>query len=198
MPGLSGLRLTKFMSKKAGVIGPTNLEKLSKITGKPTEFFLDRTGKIGKILAEANYELWVNSDEGLTFNTAKLYKGNKGKKLVILFPSEGAPWPKDHVRPHKDLADQIENTKNWFWSNYNVVSVPDICVCVGLSAGTLSELAYIKWNCQLERGNLKKLFAVRELLREGKLPPEIEQDIKEVLVYVDKVENLQQKLKEIN
>ena len=80
-------------------------------------------------------------------------------------------------------------------TNYNVVAIPDICICVGLSAGTLSELAYIKWDHQLKCGNLKRLIAIKELLRNRKLLPEIEVDIKKVLTYINKVEELKQILK---
>jgi len=73
--------------------------------------------------------------------------------------------------------------------------MPDVCICAGLSAGTLSELAYIKWNYKLKRGKLKKLIAVKELLRDGKLPPEIEVDVKKILVYSKKVEELKKLLK---
>jgi hypothetical protein len=42
---------------------------------------------------------------------------------------------------------------------------------------------------------MKKLIAMRELLRDGKLPPEIEVDIKKILIYVNRVEELRQILK---
>jgi hypothetical protein len=53
----------------------------------------------------------------------------------------------------------------------------------------------IKWNCQLKCGRLKKLIAIKELLRENKLPPEIEFDIKEILKYIEKAEDLKDHLK---
>lgn len=182
---------------KVGIIGPTDIKKLSKITKKPTKFFLERAKKIGEILAFFDIELWINSDRGMAINIAKFYKKQKGKKVVILYPTKPQPWPKKHARPYLKYADKIEKELNWFWVNYNVVSLPEICICVGLSAGTLSELAYIKWNCQLKRGKLKKLIAIRELLREEQLPPEIEFNVKEILIYLKKVEELKVFLEKI-
>lgn len=186
------------MTLKIGVIGPTNLQKLSKLTKKPVRFFLGKAEKIGKLLAEAKCELWVNSDKGMAASIATSYKKNKGKKLVVLYPGKAEPWPNKHARPYKKYADKLKKEPNWFWSNYNVTAIPDFCICVGLSAGTLSELAYIKWNYQLKRGNLKKLIAIKELLRGKRLPPEIEEDIKEKIIYVNRTEELKKILEELS
>jgi hypothetical protein len=178
------------MGLKVGIIGPTNLQKLSKLTKKPVRFFLGRAQKMGKLLAEAGCEIWVNSDKGMAEKIARAYKKSGGKKLVILYPRKGEPWPNEHAKPYIKYADEIRKEPNWFWTNYNVTALPDVGVCAGLSAGTLSELAYIKWNYKLKRGNLKKLIAIREFLRGRKLPPEIEVDIKKILVYIKTVEEL--------
>lgn len=183
------------MALKIGIIGPSNLEKISKLTAKPVEFFIQRAGEIGGIIAKAGCDLWINADAGMTILIAKAYKENQGENLTILFPVKGEPWPLDHIHEFKRYADHIKEEPNWFWANYNVVSQPDLCLCVGLSAGTLSELAYIKWDHKLKCGRLKKLLAIRELLRGGSLPPEIEVDIKEKLVYLDTTKDLELFLK---
>lgn len=182
------------MSLKIGIIGPTNIQKLSELTLKPVDFFLRKAEKIGKILAENGAELWINGDKGMLVGIARAYRKNNGKKLVILWPQRPEPWPSEHTRPYIKYADEIRKEPNWFWSNYNVVALPDICICVGLSAGALSELAYIKWNYQFKIGNLKKLIAIKELLRGGKLPPEIEFDIKGIITYINQVEELKKVL----
>lgn len=175
---------------KVGVIGPTNIRKLNQLTQQPIGFLLERARTIGKILAEADSELWVNSDQGMLIGVTRGYKESAGKKVVLLYPDKGEPWPKQHTTPYIRYADELRKEENWFWSNYNVTALPDLCICVGRSAGTSSELAYIKWNHQFKRGNLKRLVAVRELLIDGMLPPEIEIDIKDIVQYVEKAEDL--------
>jgi len=175
---------------KVGVIGPTNIRKLNQLTGLPVRFLQERARTVGKILAETDCDLWINSDQGMLVGVARGYKESDGKKVVLLYPDKGEPWPKQHSTPYMRYADELRKEENWFWSNYNVIALPDICVCVGRSAGASSELAYIKWDHQFKRGNLKKLVAVRELLIDGILPPEIEVDIRDKVQYIDKAEDL--------
>jgi len=185
------------MCVKVGLIGPTNLLKLSKLTKKPVKFFLKKAEEIGKILAEAGCELWINSDKGMAERVARSYKKNNGKKLVILFPVKGEPWPHKHAKAYIKNADFLKKEPNWFWTNYDVVTLPDFCLCLGLSSGTFSELAYIKWNCQFGRGKLKRLIVMKELLREKKIPAEIETDVKKILIYLEKTEELKPLLKKL-
>jgi len=173
-----------------GIIGPTNIQKFSKLMGRSQNFLLERGKLIGKILAKKNCELWVNSDKGMLVAVARAYKNSGGRKCVVLYPDKGEPWPKEHATPYIRYADELRKEPNWFWSNYNVVTLPDICICVGPSAGTLSELAYIKWNYQFKCGNLKRLVGIKELLRGETMPPEIEEETKEIIHYLEKVEDL--------
>ena len=69
------------MALKVGIIGPTNIKKLSRLTKKPAGFFLQKAKEIGKLLAEIGCELWVNSDKGMANIIARSYKKNGGKKI---------------------------------------------------------------------------------------------------------------------
>lgn len=180
---------------KVGIIGPTNMGKLVHLTRKSLGFFLGRAEVIGRAIAQAGCELWVNSDGGMIHYIARAYHRHGGKRLVMLYPKKGEPWPNAHTKIRLKQADILSPQKNWFWANYAVVTVPDICICVGLSAGTLSELAYMKWNCQFSQGNLKRLVAIQELMRGGRLPLEIEVEVRHILSYLKKAEGLARILK---
>lgn len=186
------------MKLKVGIIGPTNMKKLSKLTGKSKDFLLSKAEAIGKILAAHGCEVWVNSDGGMVSGVARAYKKAGGRELVMLYPKKGEPWPNKHAKPHIQHADKVSAQPNWFWANYQVVTAPDVCLCVGLSAGTLSELAYMKWNRQFHRGRLQHLIVLEELVRGKKIPPEIEVEVKDMLLYckgVDQLAPLLSKLK---
>ncbi len=145
---------------------------------------------IGKILVSSQCELWVNSDGGMVSGVAKAYKKAGGKRLVMLYPKKGEPWPNKHAQPHIQHADKVRALPNWFWTNYQVVTSPDICLCVGLSAGTLSELAYMKWNRQFNQGRVKHLVVLQELVRDKRIPPEIEVELKGILLYLKNTREL--------
>ncbi|MDP4007192.1 MAG: hypothetical protein Q8P55_01165 [bacterium] len=183
------------MTLKVGIIGPTNMKKLSKLTGKSEDFFLKKAEEIGLVLASKGCEVWVNSDGGMVSAVAHAYKKAGGKKLVMLYPTKGEPWPNKHAKPHLKHADKLQKLPNWFWTNYQVVSAPDVCICVGLSSGTLSELAYVKWNRQFNRGHLKHLVVMQDLVRGRRIPPEIEVEVKDILLYCKNMEELKTALK---
>lgn len=181
--------------KTVGIIGPTDLGKLSFLLAKPREFLLEKAAQVGKLLAENNCELLVNAEDGsLLFWVAKAYKEHGGKKLIILTPRRGSPWPIAETSAHRAIADEVVEVADWFRANHAVVSRPSLVVCMGLSAGTFSELAYIKWDDQFHRGNLKKLVVIQELIREKELPPELAINIAPLVEYINVVEELDQVL----
>ena len=181
-----------------GVIGPTDMSLQAQLVNSSQKVLAERGALVGRILAEAGEEVWMNADGGMLEVVAESYKQHGGKKLVMLLPSEESDdWPIQHAEPYAELADELRRPRNWRDANLEVVSEPEVCVCVGLSAGTMSELSYIRWNIELrEKSNLKVLIAVRELLRGRELPPEYESVLAPVLRYVQTVEELRPVLKE--
>jgi len=86
----------------------------------------------------------------------------------------------------QEMAVSIEETHpliKFLSENYNVISLPDICVCVGLSPGAFSELAYINWDQRLKCGNLKKLIGITDLLSYNKFPHEFEYELGNFIFY---------------
>lgn len=182
-----------------GVIGPTDLQKFCVLLEKPAEELLERAAQVGKALAESPVvdELWVNPDGGMIGAVAHAYKDFGGKRLVVLVPRRAIPWPLAHVRPYTRIADEVRRTATWFTANHEVVTMPHVCVCVGLSSGTLSELAYIKWDAQFSQGNLRRLIAIRELLRDGVMPPEIYPNIAHIVQFLERAEELRDALERL-
>ncbi len=169
---------------KVGVIGPTDITTLAILLGKKKKWVSGTAAQVGAAIAQAGHELWVNSDGGMLAAVASAYKAAGGKKLVLLIPRGANPWPNDHAQAHTRIADEVRELDSWFATNYAVVSEVDICVCVGLSAGTYTELGYVKWDEEFQRGTLKRLLVVRDLVRGHKLPPEFSMKLGPVLRYV--------------
>lgn len=59
---------------KTGLIGPNNIQKLSKLTKKPVNFFIKRARKIGKLLTGFHCGVWINSGKGMVNTLALTYK----------------------------------------------------------------------------------------------------------------------------
>lgn len=176
---------------RIGLIGPTDLGTLAEFIQMPVETIEQKAAQIGKIVAKSGHELWVNiEDKGVLLAAARAYKQRGGRKLVVLSPQRGEPWPLVEGREMKALADEILPTENWFFANYWVVSRVDVVICAGQSPGTLGELKDLTWDTKLDTGVLRTLVAIKELLRGKKLVPEIEQANKDKLVYIDTVGEL--------
>lgn len=181
---------------RVGLIGPTDIGMLAQFVGRSTVFLEARGALVGQIFAETDKELWVNADGGMLYAVAKSYKEHGGRHLVMLLPSDDADdWPIEHARPFAVLGDEVRRPYNWAAANREVVSIPELVVCVGMSSGTSSELALasIRWNINLLKDdpeNVRRLIAVRELLRDRRLIPEHEYVLSRVLEYVDTVEEL--------
>ena len=182
---------------RIGVIGPTDLEKLGRLLNQPLEFLLERAALVGKLIAGSGAEMWVNGDGGMLTAVARAYKENAGNRLVILYPIRPDPWPIAHTEPYVGLADTVVRTSTWFDANYIVVSETDICVCVGLSTGTLSEIAYINWDDMFQTSALKRLVMLQELMRLKRLFPEIGLNPDKVR-YIAHVEDLVKVLEEVD
>lgn len=181
---------------RVGIIGPTDVSTLSMFLGMKKEDVLSKAARVGEEIAKAGHELWVNPDGGMLAAVAEAYKAAGGKNHILLFPADQDPWPNEHARPYRDTADDVQERPDWFRTNHAVVSEVDICICVGFSAGTFTELGYVKWDEEFHRGRLRRLVVVRELARGGRLPPEYSAKFRDILRYVDTVEGLPPLLRE--
>lgn len=169
---------------------------LSMFLGMKKEDVISKAARVGEEIAKAGHELWVNPDGGMLAAVAEAYKAAGGRRHVVLFPSDQDPWPNEQVQPYRNTADDVQERPDWFHTNYAVVSEVDVCVCVGLSAGTFTELGYVKWDEEFHRGHLRRLVVVRELVRGGSLPPEYSAKFRDILRYVNTVEELPPVLRE--
>ncbi|MBI2577694.1 MAG: hypothetical protein HYV77_02520 [Candidatus Wildermuthbacteria bacterium] len=165
-----------------GLIGPTDIEATGRHLEVPPEFLLEHAQKVGRAIAAVtrrySIELWFNSDRGMLLEVARAFKeairGDTTRgKLVMIAPRNPYPWPADHAWDYIGEADEVEWVSDWFQANYQVVSRPRVCVVVGLSGGTGTEIGYAGWDARFGTGNLELLVVIRELVRGGNLPPEL-------------------------
>lgn len=179
---------------KVALIGPTNMQKLSTIIGKSVADVESLARDVGKVLAQSKCQLVVGFNySGMIKLVGDEYKKD-GSKLEMLYTENNADWDTDIYKKHLQDADIKTKKASWHDLLLSLVSDVDVVLCAGLSAGVLGELAYMKWNFQESKGNVKKLIGVKELLRNGEFPPEIQYDLNKMIV-ISSVKELDKILK---
>ena len=181
---------------KASILGPTNMKKFSNIIGKSVNEIENIAKNIGKILADNKIQLVTMFNySGMLKVICDVYK-EKGGKLEILYTENDYDWDTDIYMDNLKEADIKTKKDSWHDLLLSLVKEVDIVICAGLSAGGLTELGYMKWNFQENKGNAKALIGIKELLRNGELPPEISYDLGNVVSVVS-IKELDKTLKKV-
>lgn len=157
---------------KISIIGPTNVENLSKTTGLSVTQITDIAESIGRRFAEVGIELITMFNyRGMLKLVGDSYVKHGGK-LTMLYTDNDQDW---ETKPYMDnikYSDNPVRTKDWHDLLLTLVTNTDVVLCLGLSSGVFTEMGYINWNFQEKKG-AKALIGVRELIRGGEFPIEI-------------------------
>ncbi|MBI2583028.1 MAG: hypothetical protein HYW25_00015 [Candidatus Aenigmarchaeota archaeon] len=167
---------------KVSLLGPTNMEKFSRIVGKSPEEIRPLAEETGKIIAESKCNLIVVFNySGMLKLVGDSYKKHGGK-LEMLYTENDHDWETDIYMKHLKEADVKTKAESWHDMLLRLVKASDLAICAGLSAGVLAELGYMKWNYQEGKGKVKALIGIMEFLRGEKFPPEISFDMEKLIV----------------
>jgi len=164
------------------VIGPTDLKGTARVVGITEDEFIRSAQETGKLLAELGHVLVVVPDQGVATVTAETYKKNGGRKVVGIIPKLDRDLPWEHLHP--DLCDEIIENIDWYRTLAEIGKISDIIICLGLSCGSISEIAWTKWF-------KRRIVVVRNLI--SGFPPEIAKDVD--IKFVNKVDQLWSELK---
>ena len=136
------------------------MEKFCRLTGLTREQAGEKAAAVGTAIAGAGHELRVVFNYGGMLKLVGDAYKEAGGELSMIATRNDYDWDVEHYL--EDLA----------------------VVCAGLSSGVLVELGYMKWNVQDERGKVKRIILVEDLLRDGRLPPEIGENLAGLAVTV--------------
>jgi hypothetical protein len=169
---------------KVSILGPTNMKKFSKIMELPEEDIESKARVIGRILAKHDCEVYITFNyEGMAKLIGDAYKQNNGKLKMLFTKDESWIHTEKLLENLKEAEETIEYA-DWHEITAHIVSDSDVVICCGLSAGVFLELGYMKYNVQFEKGKIKSLICIPELIRDGKLPPELEVELDKILDVV--------------
>ncbi len=144
---------------KIGIIGPNTIK--NEIEERKALLF-----EFAKIISKFNKEIVLTPDKGslLEFFGNK-YKEFGGKKIWIVAPM------KDDAEKYVNLGlGEVIDCETWNKQPSKFSEETDLFICVGYSAGVLSEIGASKYF------NPKKILIIKDFIK-SELPPEINQSM---------------------
>ncbi len=164
---------------KIAVIGPSNIERVAAAAGISAEIIKGKAAEAGRLLAARGHELVVVPDQGVAVITAEAYRDSGGKRILGLIPTSGfaAGGATSRVQRNSQLCDKTYRDLSWHEQHSRIVELADVLLCLGLSCGTICEIAWTKWTKKVP------VFVLRGL--GSRVPPEIE--VETDVRYIDHI-----------
>jgi predicted Rossmann-fold nucleotide-binding protein len=130
-----------------GLIGPTNLQRISTASGIPEAHYRDTAYAAGRVIAQSGAALAVVPDRGVAVLGMQGYRDAEGPWIVGLTPSGG---PSESVATancfsNATQCNEIVSGFTWHHQHARICEMCALLICVGLSCGTLAEIAWTKW-----------------------------------------------------
>ena len=132
---------------KVGVIGPTNVARVSQATGIHAQVYEHTAWWVGAQLARLGTALVVVPDRGVARHAMTGYRSAGGPWVIGLTPVGGEcdPEARSILRTGGSECDEIISDLTWYEQHPRFCQVSDLMICVGLSCGTAAEIAWTKW-----------------------------------------------------
>jgi hypothetical protein len=132
---------------KVGVIGPTNVAWVSHASGIHAQVYEHTAWWVGNQLARLGSALVVVPDRGVARHAMTGYRAAGGPWIIGLVPAGGECDPEARSMLHSGgtECDEIISDLTWYEQHPRFCQVSDLMICVGLSCGTLAEIAWTKW-----------------------------------------------------
>ncbi len=132
---------------RIGVIGPTDIDITSTAAGLDPEVCKRVAREAGQSLARNGFEVVVVPDRGVGLLAAEAYRSAGGRRLVGIIPRGGTSGQEatSCCDQHRQLCHEIVEDLEWTEQHERICQLSDVLLCIGLSCGTISEIAWTKW-----------------------------------------------------
>ncbi len=170
---------------KVSFIG-TSEDKIIKNSNISEKELNELLENLGEFFAENGDELIVIPVHGIIQKIAKIYKKYDGKKVIGLVPLKDKRYGVEHEKENFSVADEIKEMNSWYDANGEIVTMGDICVCIGLSGGVLTEIGFLKYHKKFFNNKTKLIIFENTVSK--RLHKEIEEELKKDLYYVKSFE----------
>jgi len=169
-----------------GIIGNVNPKKVLDILGKTEK----ETTKIYEALGSSlKGHGIIMVPEGQLMTLARAYKKAGGKRFIGIVPTADKIWGWEHVKETAKECDERIEGMDWIRLPYDLTKKAEAFILLGFGTGSAMELNFIKYNYKFGKEN-KPVYAFTPLLDGGRLPRSIEYDIKDILTYFSKPDEL--------
>lgn len=132
---------------RIGIIGPTDIQVTARAAGLDPAVCEQAAQEAGKSLARHGHEVVVVPDRGVALLAAQAYRAAGGTRLIGIIPYGGtsAQAATSCCQSHRSLCDETVEDLSWTEQHERICQLSDVLLCIGLSCGTLSEIAWTKW-----------------------------------------------------
>jgi hypothetical protein len=133
--------------KRVGVIGPTNPSLIESKLGLPEGTFEAAAKRMGAFLASNSFALLSIPARSVNLWVLETYHRERGPDALAFVPSapEQSQDSIDEMRRNASMAHRIRDNLTWGDSPFELAKACDYLVALGLSCGTLMEMACTKW-----------------------------------------------------
>jgi len=132
---------------RIGIIGPTDIAVTTRAAGLDPAACEHAAREAGESLARQGHEVVVVPDRGVALLAAQAYRAAGGRRLIGIIPHGGtsAQAATSCCQSHRNLCDETVEDLSWTEQHERICQLSDLLLCIGLSCGTLSEIAWTKW-----------------------------------------------------
>ena len=153
---------------KVGIIGPTDIDVTSRAAGLDPAVCKSTAMAAGEGLARRGHSVVLVPDRGVAVLAAQAYREAGGSHLIGIIPHGGtsAQAATTCCESHRNLCHETIEDLSWNAQHERICQLADVLVCVGMSCGTIAELAWTKWVGDTP------VIVIRSLV--SGIPPEVE------------------------
>ena len=132
---------------KVAVIGPTDISVTQRAAGLDPVHCEEAASQAGKLLAELGHQLIVVPDRGVGLLAARAYADAGGPRLTGIMPRGGTTKQAQTscCEHHRSLCHEVIEDLAWTEQHQRICELSDALLCLGISCGTISEIAWTKW-----------------------------------------------------
>jgi predicted Rossmann-fold nucleotide-binding protein len=135
------------MSLRIGIIGPTNIHLTSSTAGLDPAACERAAKEAGEGLAQRGYDVVLVPDRGVGLLAAQAYRAAGGRRLIGIIPHGGTSGQAATSRcdEHRHLCHETVEDLGWTEQHERICQLSDVLLCIGVSCGTIAEIAWTKW-----------------------------------------------------